>query len=63
VCTIYLGGVEDYEQEQEMEVDTLQAILMEDVKGFSPSPNLQSLLPAFDHFCIGRSINIDLHKF
>jgi hypothetical protein len=60
---IYMGGVEDYEQEQEMEVDALQAILMEAVKGFSPSPNLQSLLPAFDRFCIERSINIDLHKF
>jgi hypothetical protein len=60
---IYMGGAEDYEQEQEMEVEALQAILMEDIKGFSPSPNLQSLLPAFDHFYIERSINIDLRKF
>jgi hypothetical protein len=37
---IYMGGAEDYEQEQEMEVEALQAILMEDIKGFSPSPNL-----------------------
>jgi hypothetical protein len=60
---IYIGGAEDYEQEQEMEVEALQAILMEDINGFSPSPNLQSLLPEFDHFCIERSINIDLRKF
>jgi hypothetical protein len=45
---IYMGRTEDYEQEQEMEVEALQAILMEDIMGFSPS--LQSLLPAFDHF-------------
>jgi hypothetical protein len=60
---IYMGSAEDYEQEQEMEVEALQAILMEDIKGFSPSPNLQSVLPAFDHFCTERSINIDLNKF
>jgi hypothetical protein len=47
---IYMGSTEDYEREQEMEVEALQAILVEDIKGFSPSPNLQSLLPAFDHF-------------
>jgi hypothetical protein len=43
---ISMGGAEDYEQEQEMEVEALQAILMDDIKGFSLSPSPQSLLPA-----------------
>jgi hypothetical protein len=31
---------EDYEQEQEMEVEALQAILMDDIKGFTASSKL-----------------------
>jgi hypothetical protein len=37
---------EDYEQEQDMEVEALQAILMDDIKGFTASTKL---------FCFGDS--------
>lgn len=37
-------GMEDYEQEQEMELEALQAILMDDIKGSSFPNFLASLI-------------------
>ncbi|TVU34122.1 hypothetical protein EJB05_15951, partial [Eragrostis curvula] len=52
-----MGGTEDYEQEQEMEVEALQAILMDDIKGslclshFSPNLFSHCFMRALSSSC------------
>jgi hypothetical protein len=50
---IYMGGAEDYEQEQVMEVEALQAIVLPDA---ASSPPRRHVLAAVHHRSICRLI-------
>lgn len=50
---VSVDGMADYEQEQEMELEALQSILMDDIKGFSllPFPNFLASLISLAQPC------------
>jgi hypothetical protein len=52
-----VDGISDYEQEQEMELEALQSILMDDIKGYSllSFPNSSLLC-----FCLARPCSSSL---